>query len=207
MLALPAVMLSQAGRINEINHPTTRLLVRQFTSLIDEPYGIDSDTSGNLYVANKDDNNIVKISPARVSSVFATGGIDDPRGVAIGSKHTAPSSSSSDDAHTIPPAQYNDRPDITLQNSTHDVPYRTELARNTTIIYTMIATDPENDPIEFALSSYAMENGTILLTDHGNSTATISLDTSGMIAGTYAFEVAASDGHNIERAVYVVIIR
>ena len=26
-------------------------------------------------------------------------------------------------------------------------------------------------------------------------------------SGTYAFEVAASDGHNIERAVYAIVVR
>ena len=194
------------GRINEIN-PTTRLLVRQFTSLIDEPYGIDSDASGNLYIANKDDNNIVKISPAGTSLVFATGGLDDPRGVSIGPKHTAPSSSSSGDAHTVPPAQHNDGPDVTLQNSTHDVSFRIEVAQNSTAIYTITATDPEDDPIEFALSPYAVEGGTILLVDHRNATATISLDTSGMDTETYAFEITASDGHNIERAVYAIVVR
>ena len=195
------------GRINEIN-PTTGLLVQQFTSLIDEPYGIDSDSAGNLYVANTDDNNIVRISPAGASTVFATGGLDDPRGVAVGPKYTAPVATAGDGTDgQSSHAHSNDGPSIALQNATHDIPFRTELARNSTTIYTITAEDPEGDQITFDLVPHAIKSGTISISDHRNATSTLSINTSGMDAGTYAFVITASDGHNIERAVYTVVVR
>lgn len=197
------------GRINEINL-TTKLLTGNFTLSIDEPYGIDSDPAGNLYVANKDDNNIVRISPAGAATVFATGGLDDPRGVSVGPEYTTSAAAGSDSAppsQSISPEQYNDGPSVTLRNDTRDILFRTEVAQNATVAYTVTATDPENDPITFELIPHAVESGTILLSDHHNSTATVTLDTSGMDAGTYAFVITASDGHNIERAVYAVVVR
>lgn len=200
-----------SGGINEIN-PTTKLLVGKFTSLIDEPYGIDSDAAGNPYVANKDDDNIIRISPSGAATVFATGGLDDPRGVAVCTKYVVSTSASDSESnqtssHSMPQALYNDGPSITLKNTTHDILFCTELAQNDTATYAVTATDPENDPITFELMPYAIENGTMLLSDHGNATVTISLDTSNMDTGTCVFEVSVPDGYNIARAVYAIVIR
>ncbi len=106
-----------------------------------------------------------------------------------------------------PPAYHNDAPSITLQNSTHGIPFRTELARNTTTDYTVTAADPEDDPVTFALVPHAIKRGAITLSDHHNATAILSINTSQMDTGTYTFEITASDGHDIERTLYAVVVR
>ena len=255
------------GRVNEIDYSTKRT-IHEFTLLIDEPYGMDLDGSGNLYVANKDDDNIVKISPAGTSSVFVSG-LDDPRGVAIGPVYIAsasqtrkddiigtressnraciycqrivcPSSpasamyevaigpvyiaSASDEGASTESHTHNDSPEIELfaGGDLLRLPITTDRSSSQTI--TAIAIDEDGDAVSLGIVPDMLPAGAISLgivpdmlpagaislgivpdmlpagaisiTDHGNSTATLILDPSGMDAGAYTFMVTASDGQN-----------
>lgn len=193
-----------AGWVNEINY-STKKLVRQFTSLIDEPYGMDSDSAGNLYVANKDDDNIVRISPAGVSSVFATGSMDDPRGVTVGPRYIAPSPVAEGDAPTRVP-QDNDGPEPVLQNGTSVVSSSITLAAGLNTTLGIVAPDPEHDPVTLDVIPYAIPPELVSILDYKNGTGSLSISTSGMTPGTYAFMITGHDGQNLERVIYTVII-
>ena len=191
-----------AGWINEINY-STKKLIRQFTSLVDEPYGMDSDAAGNLYVANKDDDNIIRISTSGTSAVFVTGSLDDPRSVIIGPKYTSSSSAESDT--TEPSSQNNDGPELALQNGTSAVPSRMTIAAGLNITLVATATDPEGDAITLDVIPYAMQPDAVSITDYKNGTGAISINTHGVAFGTYAFMIAANDGQNLEHYIYTVI--
>ena len=195
-----------AGWINEIDY-STKKLVRQFATLVDEPYGMDSDAAGNLYVANKDDDNILKVSPAGTTTVFVTGSLDDPRGVEIGPKYTTPPSSDGDVA-TVDRYD-NDGPEILLLNGTHQIHGHEDIRmhKNTAATFGVAATDSEGEQITLDLIPYAIPKNVISLIDGGkNGTAIVSLDASSMVVGTYAFMITASDPHNLERQIYTVVV-
>lgn len=193
------------GRVNEIS-PSTKKLLRQFTSLIDEPYGMDSDPAGNLYVANKDDDNIIRISPSGSSAVFATGSLDDPRGVMVGPEYVATSPTSGEGTKPRPQDRSNDNdgPEPVLKNGTAPSPSRMAITTNSSITLGVTATDPEGDPVTFDLVPHAIPSAAVSITDHRNGTGAVSINTSGMDAGTYAFVITAHDGQNLERAIYTV---
>ena len=190
-----------AGWVNEINY-STKKLIRQFTSLVDEPYGMDSDAAGNLYVANKDDDNIIQILTTGTSAVFATGSMDDPRSVIIGPKHTSSSATESD--ASVP--QDNDGPEPVLQNDTSVISARMTIAAGLNMTLGVVAEDPENDPVTLDVITYAISPEAVSITDYKNGTGMISLSTSGMTSGTYAFMITAHDGQNLERAIHTVVI-
>ena len=192
-----------AGWVNEINL-STKKLVRQFASLIDEPYGMDFDAAGNLYVANKDDDNIIRISTAGTSAVFATGSMDDPRGVAVGPKYITSSSANSENTKPVP--QDNNGPEPVLQNGTAPSPLRMIIAAGAHIVLDVTAADPEGDPVALDVIPYAIPPATVTLIDHKNGTGIVSINTSGLPPDTYAFMITAHDGQNLERVMYTVVV-
>ncbi len=192
-----------AGWVNEINY-STKKLVHQFITLVNEPYGMDSDAAGNLYVANKDDDNIIRISTTDTSTVFATGSMDDPRSVIIGPKYVAPYTAESDAFRPAP--QDNDGPEPVLQNGTSVVSSRIIIAAGLNMTLGVVATDPEGDPVTLDMIPYAIPSKVVSITDYKNSTGMISIDTSGVASGTYAFMITAHDGQNLERVIYTVVV-
>lgn len=197
-----------AGWVNEINY-STKKIVRQFTTLVDEPYGMDFDDLGNLYVANKDDDNILQISAAGTTAVFATGTLDDPRGVTIGPRYASSSSSSiSGNGGDSSSSQENnnDGPEIALQNNTEPVQTRMIIPVSSNMTFTITATDPENDSVTLGVIPYAIPPSVVSLTDYKNGTGTILIGTSGIEPDTYAFMITAHDGQNLERFIYTVIV-
>lgn len=195
------------GRINEIN-PSTGSQVRSITTLIDEPYCMDMDAAGVLYVANKDDNNIVKITSAQ-SSVFASGNsMDDPRGVTVGSVYSTGasgrgSSQQSDSAQDV----QNDEPEFVLMYNGTATYGPIILAAQTTLL-TVQATDPEGDAITIGIiSDHLLPDGAMSVTDHRNGTATVTVSSVNATAGTYALWVEVSDAEgNHDREPYAVIV-
>ncbi len=190
------------GRVNKINSSIPSLS-SAITSNIDEPYNMDMDAAGNIYVANKDDDNVVKITPSGVSSEFTSGthGLDDPRGLTIGPRFTSTSgalgqSESIDDS--------NDSPEFLLmQNgaeingplSVLDMPFRVQ------------ATDSEGDVITIRVTNDSLPESAISITDHRNGTAVISIDSSAISAGTYVFWVDVyDDADNHEREPYAIVM-
>ena len=191
------------GRINEIN-PSTGSLVRSITSLIDEPYCMDMGGAGVLYVANKDDDNIVKIASAQ-SSIFASGNsMDDPRGVAVGPVYSSGSGQGSPLSEGARDVQ-NDEPEFVLTyNGT--VTYGPVTLAAQTVSLTVQATDPEGDAITIAIiPDHFLPDGAMSVTDHQNGTATVTLSSANATAGTYALWVEVSDAEgNYDRQPYAV---
>ena len=190
-----------AGRINEINYSTKRL-VHKFTSLIDEPYGMDSDSSGNIYVANKDDDNALRITSGGTISVFATGSLDDPRGLTVGPKYVAQASTSSESSTPVPD---NDGPEVLLKNGTATIKSHMHMVTNSTVTLNVVATDPEDDTITLDIVPYSIPETAVSL-KQANGTATVTVSTNAIPSGVYAFMITASDEHNLERFGYTVII-
>jgi len=192
------------GRINEIN-PSTGSLVRTVTSLIDEPYGMDMDGAGVLYVANKDDDNVVKISSGQ-SSVFASGNrMDDPRGVTVGPVYSSGASgqgsSQSEDAQ-------NDEPGFVLMHNGTATHGPISLVTQLTSLAVQ-ATDPEGDAVTIRImqDELLLPEGAVSVTDHLNGTATVVVSSDGAAAGTYALWVEVSDVHgNYDREPYAVVV-
>ncbi len=196
-----------AGRVNEIN-PTSGSLITTITSLIDEPYGMDMDDAVVLYVANKDDDNIISISSG-TASVFVSGNrMDDPRGVVVGPQYSASSTTTSGSQSTgDTAAQENDGPEFELafsQNGTAVSSPMTVTSQQLSLV--VRASDAEGDPITIGMIPDSMPEGSVSVTDHGNGTAAISLDTTGTAVGTYVFWVTASDLQNHDREPYAVIV-
>ena len=181
------------GRVNEIT--TSGTLVREITSSIDEPYGMDMDSAGNLYVANKDDDNILKITNG-IPTALISGGLDDPRGVTVGPPYLASGAS----GQTQPDEQDNETPEFTANYSP------VYLSVNGTSTFTISATDEDGDVITFDTIQDSMPDGTFALTDYGNGTATVSIDMTTVPQGSYVFWLTISDGIDTEHEPYGVII-
>ena len=197
-----------SGRVNEINL-STKSLIRTVTSLIDEPYGMDM--RGNvLYVANKDDDNIIKLS-AGISSIFASENrIDDLRGLAIGPVYSGGGSSSDSNNESKLTEQdvQNDEPEITLMHNGTATYGPIHITSGSLLYLVVHATDPDNDVITITVTpDHLLPSGVVAVTDHLNGTASILVNTSNVTSGSYVLWVSASDQHgNYEREPYGVII-
>lgn len=195
------------GRVNEIN-PTTGALKTAFTSLVDEPYGIDMDSSGNLYVVNKDDDNVLRISDAGTTSVLITGGLDDPRGIAIGPRYSQSGGAAGSGA--MPDAASNDSPEITIQRNGTGVTAPIEIRHNSTLSLDVLATDAENDTITLGILRDTLPEGAISMTTpvtnpDGSIAATLSINSTGLELITYVFWIEISDnGDNYDREPFAV---
>ena len=196
-----------AGRVNEIN-PATNLPIRSITSSMDEPYGMDMDSAGILYVANKDDDNIVKISSG-TTSVFASGNrMDDPRGLTVGTLYARSASGSSDSSSEQQDPQ-NDGPELemTYANGTAArQPVLLAVGHPTATLYVRAA-DPEGDTVTITAMPDSLPASALTATDHGNGTATLFVNATGIDSGLYVFWINASDGHdNYEHEPYAIRI-
>ena len=191
------------GRVNEIN-PTNSRLVRQITSLIDEPYGMDMDGAGVLYVANKDDDNIVKIASG-TTSVFATGNrMDDPRGLTTGRVY---SGSSSSESAAQPAGAENDGPEIAVLSSGTAVTGSIPLAAGQQTSLDVRVSDPDGDAVTVTAIPDMLPASAISVADGGDGTATVTLSAASVPAGTYVFWISASDGKESEREPFLVVIQ
>ena len=89
-LALASVVLVQVGCDPKATPasatvpvgPSLAATKSNFNTTVNQPYGMCMDASGNLYVAERDNMDIVKITPAGVKTVFATGFIG-PRDIQL----------------------------------------------------------------------------------------------------------------------------
>lgn len=195
------------GQVNEIN-TVTGALKTEFNSLIDEPYGIDMDSSGNLYVVNKDDDNVLRISPAGTTSVHITGGLDDPRGIAIGPRYSQ--SEGAAGSGSVPDAASNDSPEITIQRNGTVVTAPIEMRHNSTLHLDVLAADAENDTMTLGILRDTLPEGAISMTapvtsPDGSIAATISINSAGLEYETYVFWIEVSDsGDNYDREPYAV---
>lgn len=200
------------GRVNEIS-TSTRSLVRAVTSHIDEPYGMDITSSGILYVANRDSDEITKVQSG-TASVFASGNdMDGPRDVVTGPVYSAPSGSSASSAPsgssatTLPD---NDAPSVSLTHGGVPVMAPVPATAGDRVALQAAAADPDGDRIAISAASDEIPASLISMTDHGNGTASLVLDTAGLAsspAGTpYVFWINASDGRDHELEPYAVLV-
>ena len=196
------------GRVNEIN-PSTKALVRTVTSLIDEPYGMDLSGSGVLYVANKDGDNIVKISSG-APAVFAAGNrMDGPRGLTVGPLYSGSASGSSGPSRQSSPPpqqQQNDGPGIIVSHGSAALFSPLQLAPGQSATLSVRAADPDGDAVSITASTDTLPPSSISVADPGGGTATVTLTSAGLPPGTYVFWIEASDGKEGEREPYAVIV-
>ena len=198
-----------AGRVNKIS-PSTLALTRSFSGThIDEPLGMDAAPDGKVYVANKDTDRVAVISPAgAVSSLFASR-LDDPRDVAVGPRYAAASGSGPSGA-AGGQGGTNSEPelevlvggspagpviDLTASEGRASVSLRTTDAEGDAVAFSMVV-------LETTMASGAAAASPPALADHGNGTATLTVD--GSVAGEYLVELTATDAHGEEWDVYLV---
>ena len=215
------------GRVNEIN-PTTGTLAREFNSslYIDEPYGMDVGPDGTLYVTNKDDDNVVAISPQGTVSKFVpddANGLDDPKDVVIGPTYfassatsstssasgasggTESSTSSSRGSQDGSTGGQNEEPEFELVREDGSVVWG-PITLQGSASFTVRAFDAEGDAVSIGVVLDLMPGEAISVTDHGNGTATVSIDASQLSPGTYVFLITVSDARNQEHEPYAVIV-
>lgn len=162
-------------------------------------------------MANKDDDNIVKVTSG-VTAVFATGNnMDDPRGVEVGPAYSGGGGASGQGSV---PAD-NDGPEIDLAYSAGAA----VAAAGTVLInasgpspvsLAVTAHDPEGDAVSISALAEGLPAGYLSVSDHGNGTASLRLGGNAAavpVAGLYALLVEASDGDNVEREPYLLIVR
>lgn len=192
-----------SGWVNEIRR-FNGALVRQVTSLIDEPYGMVMDGAGVLYVANKDDDNIVKIASG-TPSVFATASrVDDPRGLATGRVY---SSSSSSESSVHPAEAENDGPEIAVLSSGTAVTGSIALAAGQQTSLGVRVSDPDGDAVTITAIPDMLPASAISVADGGDGTATVTLSAASVQVGTYVFWISASDEKESGREPFVVIVQ
>lgn len=217
------------GRVNEIR-PSDGSLVQAITTDIDEPYHMDIDGLGILYVANKDNDDVMKISSGSTTSISSSDNrLDDPRGVELGPVYS--SSSSSSRSESTPPSHAtgdgddgdgtnNEEPDFTLTYNGTAVHGPVLLSgqdaaegadddttETTTATLAVQATDPEGDHITIEIMPDVLfPPDAVSTTDHGNGTATILINTANVTSGTYVLWVTVSDQYGGDRQPYAVTV-
>ena len=189
-----------SNRINEID-ATRYSRVHTVTSLVDGPYGIDIDGSQILYVANKDDDNILKINGTQ-SSVFATTrSVDDPRGVTLGpvysggaSGSTGGASGSTEGTSSAAPGG-NDEPEFTITHDGQEL--REPLLLSSVVKFLVSAVDPDGDSITISIVEDAepalTAAGALSILDFGNGTAIVTANATGVASGTYMPMIRVAD--------------
>ncbi|MDA7958960.1 MAG: S8 family serine peptidase [Nitrosopumilus sp.] len=194
---------TSSNRVNTIN-TSTGSLIEAITSLVDNPHGIDADADGNVFVANRDDDNILKITrTGTVSALISDRALDDPRGVTIGPVYSRPSAGTAGFDLGDPP---NDSPDFEVLLD--GAPVYGVIPVSSAVTLEVRAVDAEDDPITIALDpGHIPDDEAISITDHGDGTASITLDPEGIPSGMYKFVVTVSDPENEEVSLYVVDIR
>ena len=194
---------TSSNRVNKIN-PSTGSLIEEITSMVDNPHGIDADDSGNVFVANRDDDNILKITrTGTVSVLISDRALDDPRGVTVGPVYSRVSQDSAGADLGDPP---NDSPDVEVLLD--GVPVYGLIPVSSAVTFEVRATDTEGDPITITMDpGHIPDDEAVSITDRGDGTASISLDPDGIPPGMYKFAVTVSDPENEEVSSYVVDIR
>jgi len=195
------------GRVNKIS-PSTLALVRSFSgSHIDEPLGMDAAPDGKVYVANKDTDKVAVIGSAgAVSSLFASR-LDDPRDVAVGPRYAAASGSGGPSGAQ---GTANSEPELEVLVGGRAAGPVVDLAASAgAATVSLRTTDAEGDTVtlsmrvlEASMAAGAVASSPPALTDHGNGTATLTVD--GSAAGEYLVELTAADAHGEEWGVYLV---
>lgn len=197
------------GRVNEIS-TSTRLPVRSVTSHMDEPYGMDIAASGALYVANRDSDEITRVQSG-TASVFASGNdMDGPRDVVAGPVYTAPAGASAQSGPPGPALPDNDDPSVSLERDGALVAGPVPATAGERVALRAAASDPDGDSVAISVDSDEIPASLISMTDHGNGTSLLVLDTSGLAsspAGTpYVLWINASDGRDHELEPYAVLV-
>ena len=194
--------------INEIDH-AKHTRVHVVTSLVDGPYGMDLDGNQILYVANRNDDNILRIDGSQ-STVFATPSRgDDPRGVTLGPVYAGGVQASGSFAGASGQAEDNDEPEFTIlhdDGKTVDGPFTiTSLAE-----FRVLATDPEGDAITISIvedAEPALDIGSaISIRDFGNGTATVTINGTAIESGIYVPMIRVADTQDDYDDVLVPII-
>ncbi|MBI1662771.1 MAG: hypothetical protein IS860_04620 [Nitrosopumilus sp.] len=170
------------------------------------------DYNSVLFVVNEDDENIVSIING-TSSVFASETfLDDPRGMTLGPVYTASSASNtgtnSFSASNTGSNASNDEPGFMIMYDGIVTQEPVQLT-STLSTFTVSATDPEGDAITIStLDKYGdMPDGSVLVTDYTNGTATITVNSTGVTSATYAIYVEVSDSKdNSDVEPFVVIV-
>ena len=190
------------GQVNEINY-NNGLLIREFTSMMDDPYLMDMDSAGNLYIANKDDDNIIKISQTGTVTEFAEDTLDDPRGVRVGPVYRTVSGSDSPEYTSD-----NDQPefDVLLQNGTR-AHTALVMSLNSSMTLYVNATDPQNDPITINIIPELIPESNISMNDNKNGTGTVTIDTTDMSIGSYLFWIKVSDNTEFDQVPFLVNVQ
>ena len=190
------------GQVNEINY-NNGLLIREFTSMMNDPYLMDMDSAGNLYIANKDDDNIIKISQTGTVTEFADDTLDDPRGVRVGPVYRTVSGSDSPEYTSD-----NDQPefDVLLQNGTR-AHTTLVMSLNSSMTLYVNATDPQNDPITINIIPELIPESNISMNDNKNGTGTVTIDTTSMSIGSYLFWIKVSDNIEFDQVPFLVNVQ
>ncbi len=186
-----------SGRIVRIN-PSTNSPITSYSSLIDEPYGMDVDSAGVIYVTNKDDNNIVKID-GTTASVLVSGSNApySPRDVTLGPAAPAGSGGAVGSGTSDIPANLPPEFGVYYPNGTKT--YYIEVAQNSTVSYEIRGTDAEGDPIEYSLEAPDFVS-------IGSGPVALELDTAGIPPDAYFARITASDPHGNDAYDYVILV-
>ena len=203
------------GHVNKIS-PSTLALERSFTGAhIDKPLGMDAAPDGRVYVANMGTDVVaVIIASSAVSQLFSSR-LDDPHDVEIGLRYApAPGSGAAGAAGASGAAGGQGAPnsepalevlvggspagpvvDLAASAGRASVPLRAVDAEGDAVSFSM-------DVLETTMASGAAAASPPALVDHGNGTATLTVD--GSAAGEYLVELSASDAHGEEWDTYLI---
>ena len=207
-----------AGQVNRIATPALTL-ERSFSGThIDEPFGMDVAHDGSVYVASKDTGRVAVISAAGVVTRLVSSSLDDPRDVAVGPRYApaltpgAAGASGASGAGGAAGGQgaQNSEPELEVLVGGRPAGPVVDLAASTgTAGVSVRATDAEGNAVsismavlETALAGGATPASPPALTDHGNGTATLTVD--GSTPGEYLVELSASDAHGEEWDTYII---